>query len=67
VTNDLARRVWEHKQGKIQGFTKEHKCKKLVYQEFYQYANNAIKREKEIKGWKREKKQELIRKQNPHW
>ena len=60
VTNDLERRVLEHKSGLIQGFSRKYNCKKLVYFEKYSDINQAIDREKEIKGWKREKKDALI-------
>ena len=60
MTNDLERRVSEHKSGIIPGFTKKYRCNKLVYYEKYSDVNQAIDREKEIKGWKREKKDKLI-------
>ena len=64
VTNDLERRVLEHKSGLIPGFTKKYNCKKLVYFEKYSDINQAIEREKQIKGWKRIRKEELINKEN---
>ncbi len=67
VTNDLVRRVSEHKEGKIKGFTKEYKVKHLVYFEHFDDAENAIKREKQIKGWKRQYKINVINDINPHW
>ncbi len=60
VTNDLERRVKEHKSGLIPGFTKKYNCIKLVYFEEYSNINEAIDREKQIKGWKRIRKEELI-------
>ncbi len=66
-TNDLLRRVLEHKEGKAKGFTQKYSCKKLVY---YEQSNNvyaAMNREKEIKKWRREKKQNLIQTINPRW
>lgn len=60
VTNDLERRVKEHKSGLIPGFTKKYNCIKLVYYEEYSDINEAIDREKQIKGWKRIRKEELI-------
>ena len=60
VTNDLERRVKEHKSGMIPGFTKKYNCIKLVYYEEYSDINEAIDREKQIKGWKRIRKEELI-------
>jgi putative endonuclease len=67
VTNDLLRRISEHKEGKIEGFSKRYVCNKLVYFENHQYIYNAIEREKKIKGWKREKKEALIKEMNPFW
>jgi len=67
VTNDLIRRVEEHRAGIIDGFTKKYKCKKLVYYEHFFNINDAIKREKELKGWKRNRKVEIITKQNFRW
>ena len=67
VTNDLERRVFEHKNGTYEGFTKKYNCNKLVYFEVYSDPENAIKREKEIKGWVREKKDNLINAVNPAW
>ena len=56
VTNDISRRLHEHISGAIPGFTKKYNCKDLIYYEQFDYINNAISREKEIKGWRREKK-----------
>ncbi len=56
VTNNLFRRVREHKQGLIPGFTKKYNIKKLIYFENYSSINEAIQREKQIKGWIRTKK-----------
>jgi len=67
ITNDLIRRVNEHKEGKIPGFSRKYSCKKLVCYEHSTYVYNAIEREKEIKKWRREKKQNLIKTINPHW
>ena len=67
LTNNISRRVLEHKQEKVEGFTKKYKCNRLVYSEFFQYIDNAIRREKEIKGWKRKKKEELIKINNSDW
>ena len=67
VTNSLKRRVAEHKEGKIKGFSQKYDCKKLIYYEHYKYIYNAIEREKELKKWRREKKQDLIKSINPHW
>ena len=67
VTNDLERRVHEHKSGQQKGFTKRHSIDRLVYFEQFTDIRFAIAREKEIKGWKRFKKVALIRSQNPEW
>jgi putative endonuclease len=67
VTNDLVRRVFEHRQGEVDGFTKRHGLKLLVYFESHETAEAAITREKAIKPWRREWKFELIEKQNPNW
>lgn len=67
ITNDLLRRVSEHKEGKIKGFSKKYCCNKLVYYEHYQYIRDALEREKEIKKWRREKKENLIKTINPYW
>lgn len=66
LTNDLKRRVSEHKEGVIEGFSKKYSYKRLVYFENHQYVYNAIEREKEIKDWTRVKKEELIGSINPH-
>ena len=60
VTNDLIRRVQEHKSGSIPGFSKKYNCKKLVYFESFSDINQAIEREKRLKGWVRNRKDELI-------
>ncbi len=67
VTNDLIRRVEEHRDDVVEGFTKKYKCKKLVYYEHFFDINDAIKREKALKGWKRSRKVEMITKQNYRW
>lgn len=67
MTNDLLRRVTEHKEGRTDGFSKKYWCKKLVYFERTKYVYNAIEREKEIKGWGRAKKVQLIKTINPSW
>jgi len=67
VTNNLERRISEHKQSLLEGFTKKYNCKYLVYYENFSQINNAIDREKEIKGWKRFKKENLINSINPKW
>ena len=67
VTNNIIRRVVEHRDGLIKGFSKKYSCHKLVYYEYHKYINNALEREKELKKWRREKKENLIRDMNPHW
>lgn len=67
VTNDLVRRIYEHKNKLIKGFTSKYNSNKLVYYEQIEEIVKAIEREKEIKGWKRERKIELIRNKNPKW
>ncbi len=67
VTNNLLRRVSEHQQELIEGFTKKYKCKNLVYYENYSDIQQAINREKSLKGITRAKKINLIKNVNPQW
>ena len=67
VTNDLMRRVWEHKEGIGSGFTSRYRVNKLVYYESYENINLAIAREKQIKGGSRQKKINLVISLNPDW
>jgi putative endonuclease len=67
VTNDLRRRVFEHKNGRVKGFTSKYNIKMLVYFEEGDDINTAIYREKKLKGWRREKKIALIESVNPEW
>ena len=67
VTNNLHRRIQEHKSKAIEGFTKRYNLKKLVYFEKFTDVEQAIKREKELKGWLRAKKNKLIENINPNW
>ncbi len=67
VTNDLARRVWQHKEGKVGGFTARYNCTKLVQYEVYLDSYNAITREKQIKARSRVHKIKLIERMNPEW
>ena len=67
MTNDLQRRVFEHKNRLVDGFTKKYHVHKLVYYEITTDVNSAIAREKQLKGWKRVKKNELIESVNPKW
>jgi putative endonuclease len=67
VTNELVRRVQEHRDGVIAGFTKEYRVHRLVYFEMFRDVRAAIAREKQIKRWRREKKVWLIEERNPGW
>jgi putative endonuclease len=67
VTNDLKRRVYEHKEKMIDGFTKKYNVNKLVYFEATNEINSAIQREKQIKAGSRQKKIDLINSVNPEW
>ena len=67
ITNDIKRRVYEHKQKLVEGFTKRYNVTKLVYFEVFSEAYNAIAREKQIKGGSRQKKLDLINRLNPSW
>jgi putative endonuclease len=67
MTNELQRRIYEHKNKLIEGFTKKYNINKLVYFEAVEDVVVAIAREKEIKKWRREKKNRLVMKQNPTW
>ncbi|HLX12862.1 MAG TPA: GIY-YIG nuclease family protein [Bacteroidota bacterium] len=67
VTNNLERRIYEHKQKQTQGFTSKYNCSKLVYCDSVGDVRAAIMREKQIKGWVRSKKIALIESVNPEW
>ena len=67
VTNDLERRVWEHKQLSTPGFTQKYNITQLVYFEESPRIDDAIAREKQLKDWRREKKIKLIEAMNPRW
>ena len=67
VTNDLQRRIYEHKNKLITGFTRKYNLNKLIYFEHFENINDAIKREKQLKKWNRSWKEELINKENPKW
>ena len=67
ITDDMYRRALEHKSGTIEGFTKRYRINRLVYFEVFKYVNNAIRREKQIKGWDRAKRLALIESMNPTW
>ncbi|HEV2398724.1 MAG TPA: GIY-YIG nuclease family protein [Candidatus Sulfotelmatobacter sp.] len=67
ITGDLRRRVWQHKNKTVPGFTSRYNLTQLVYYECFFYPDAAIAREKEIKGWRRSKKIALIQSMNPGW
>ncbi len=67
VTNDLVRRCHEHRNKLIKGFTEKYNVYKLIYYEVFDDVEFAIKREKQIKGYSREKKEQLINTLNPDW
>ena len=67
MTNNLPRRLYEHQNELVDGFTKKYHVHKLVYYEVTSDVYAAISREKQLKGWIREKKNELISSQNPKW
>jgi putative endonuclease len=67
VTNNLVRRVWEHREGGVAGFTRSYRLKRLVYFEEHDIISAAIQREKAIKGWSRRWKVELIEGFNAEW
>jgi putative endonuclease len=67
ITNDLKRRVYEHKEKLVGGFTKKYNVSKLIYYEIYEDPENAILREKKIKAGSRQKKIDLINRVNKEW
>jgi len=67
VTSDLQKRVWEHKNNVVKGFTQKYFVHKLVYFEQTTDVHSALTREKQLKKWKREWKINLIKKENPYW
>jgi len=67
VTGHLQWRVYEHKNKLVKGFTSKYNVNKLVYYEEYQYIEDAIRREKQLKRWRRSKKEWLINNMNPQW
>lgn len=67
VTGDIERRIYEHKNGLLDGFTEKYNVTKLVYVEECDNVNDAIAREKQLKKWRREKKEALIKTINPEW
>ncbi len=67
MTNNLRRRMWQHRNGVFEGFTSKYKVDRLLYWESYDDVRNAINREKQLKRWVRRKKIELIERINPSW
>ena len=67
ITSDLVKRIWEHKNGVVEGFTKRYGTHKLVWYELHETLHGAIAREKAIKEWQRKWKLQLIEKTNPQW
>jgi len=67
VTSNLPRRLYEHRNGLVEGFTKKYNIHKLVYYEHTNDVYSAISREKQLKKWSRSKKEMLIRNSNPDW
>jgi putative endonuclease len=67
ITNDLIRRIYEHKNNLVEGFTSKYNVHKLVYYDLTSDVMSAITREKQIKGWTRDKKIKLIESMNPEW
>jgi putative endonuclease len=67
VTSDIYDRVHQHKNGAFEGFSKRFNCTRLLYYEAHESINQSIAREKQLKGWRREKKLNLIRTQNPEF
>ena len=67
VTSDLAKRIWEHKNNVVEGFSKRYGVHQLVWYELHETMESAIQREKQIKEWKRKWKLELIESVNPNW
>jgi putative endonuclease len=67
VTSDLVKRIWDHKNNAVAGFTKRYSIHNLVWYELHESMLSAIEREKKLKEWKRAWKLELIEKENPDW
>ena len=67
VTSDLPKRAWEHREGRIDGFTKKYGCKTLVWFEQHDTIEAAITRERQMKEWKRAWKLREIEEKNPNW
>ena len=67
MTNNLRKRVWQHRNHSFEGFTDDYNATRLVYWESFDDVHKAISREKQLKRWRREKKMKLIEKLNPGW
>lgn len=67
VTSDLPKRAWEHRTGTVEGFTRKHGCKLLVWYQAYEDLDSAKLRERQLKEWKRAWKLDLIETTNPRW
>jgi putative endonuclease len=67
VTSNLVKRIWEHKNKMVEGFTKRYNVHRLVWYETHESMDSAINREKRLKNWKRKWKLELIESNNPKW
>ncbi|MCW8857730.1 MAG: GIY-YIG nuclease family protein [Kangiella sp.] len=67
VTSELVKRVWQHKNNVVEGFTQKHQVHQLVYYEQHEDSYSAIQREKRLKEWKRQWKLDLIEGMNPEW
>ena len=67
ITSNLVKRVWEHREGVVEGFTKQYNVKKLVWYEVHEDPVEAITREKRLKEWRRSWKIDLIEATNPYW
>lgn len=67
ITNDLIKRIWQHKHHRYDGFTAKYDIDRLMYSECFQYVDKAIAREKELEGWTRAKKIALFTRTNPSW
>ena len=67
VTNDMGKRLWEHVHDRVPGFASQHNLDRLIYFEIFPTPREAIAREKQLKGWRREKKTSLIATINPSW
>ncbi len=67
MTSNILKRIWEHKNNVVEGFTKKYSVHTLVWYEVHQCIDSAITREKQLKKWKRHWKINLIREQNPNW